>query len=220
MDNGLECDGIDLQKFEVPIFPRRKGADLTPEHAEALTFTSHNHGLYLKYLTGSALDPILQVYKKYLLKDMKAALPIEQSGSITVNMHTVLRRLIFDASSVTFFGTRIMDISPDLWDHWKSFDDAAYIGVRSGLSFYLRPWFLKGRRLMLEAFDKWVQTDFEDWDDLKGVWSDKWGVKLNWEREKMSRDHEMTVRGRACVHVSFLWVYVPILLLPLKREPY
>jgi oxysterol 7-alpha-hydroxylase len=59
---------------------------------------------------------------------------------------------------------------------------------------------------MLEALDTWCDTELEPWDEKDGVWNEKWGIKLNWERERMARDHNMTLRGRSCVQVSFLWV--------------
>lgn len=123
-----------------------------------------------------------------------------------MNLHKTLQKIVFDTSCFTFFGNRVYQICPDIWSHWDSFNEAAYIGVRSKASFYVRPWTLRGRRLMLAAFDTWCDTELEPWDEKDGVWNEKWGIKLNWERERMARDHNMTLRGRACVQVSFLWV--------------
>lgn len=208
MSNGLELDGPDYDKFNVPISPHKKSPDFTLEQQESFTFVSRNHGLYLKHLSGKTLDPILQLYKKNLLRLIGQGLPTQPGSSNSIQLHKTLRKLVFDASSVTFFGTRLLQLSPNLWEDWWSFDEAAYIGVRSRASFYLRPWTLAGRRRMLEALDEWVETDLEPWSHERGVWCDKWGVKLNWEREHMARDHNMTTRGRSCVHASFLWVYV------------
>ena len=208
MSNGLELAGADLAKFDVPISPLRKSPDFSPAQQESFAFVTRNHALFLKYLSGKALGPVMQQYSRHFLAAMSRDLPLaaETCAQVSLPLHTTLRKLVFDASCLTFFGTRILKVSPELWDYWRQFDDAAYIGVRSSASFYLRPWTLAGRRKFLETFDQWAKVHLEDWDEGEGVWADKWGLKLNWERERMARDHDMTLRGRACVHASFLWV--------------
>lgn len=206
MSNGLELDGEDLQKFDVPLISDRKDPNLTPAQRESYVFTQRNHSLYLKYLSGKTLTSIMQVYRENFLYFINRMMPVEKETTKSLNLHKVLQRLIFETSCVTFFGTRVHQVSPDIWSHWDSFNKAAYIGVRSRASFYLRPWTLGGRQRMLQAFDKWCDTELEPWPEEAGLWNKKWGVKLNWERERMARDHNMTLRGRSAVHVSFFWV--------------
>lgn len=208
MSNGLELDGEDLQKFDVPISPQRKSPDFTPAQQESYVFVGRNHALYLKYLSGKTLNSIMRLYTKHFLAVMNRAIPVEETPTPrSMRLHRTLQKMVFDTSCVTFFGHRVPQICPGIWSNWNSFNEAAYIGVRSKVSFYLRPWTLRGRRQMLEAFDTWCDTELEPWDEEKdGIWNAKWGIKLNWEREKMARDHHMSLRGRSCVQVSFLWV--------------
>lgn len=207
MSNALELDGVDYEKFDVPISPHRKSPTFTPAQQESFVFVTRNHSLYLKHLSGKALDPVMELYLDSFLAVIQQSLPTGKTPEPrAIRLHETLQKLVFDASCVTFFGRRIFRICPQIWEHWRSFNEASYIGVRSRASFYLRPWTLGGRRRLLQAFDRWVDTDLEPWEDNREMWSEKWGVKLNWERERMSRDHEMTIRGRSCVHVSFLWV--------------
>lgn len=205
MSNALELDGADYEKFDVPISPHRKPSELQASQRESLAYVGRNHSLYLQYLSGRNLDPIMEIYTKHFRAGLDKGFPPDSHSTQNWKLHETLQKLVFDASCVTFFGKRIYETCPEIWEYWRSFNEAAYIGVRSRASFYLRPWTLKGRRKMLEAFDEWVTTDLEEWDD-EGIWNEKWGVKLNWEREKLSRDHHMSTRGRSCVQVSFLWV--------------
>ena len=208
MSNALELSGEDLQKFDIPIEHDRKSSHLTPAQRESYVFTSRNHALYLKFLSGKTLNSIMEIYTRNFLSMMSRAIPLSQDSSIStsISLHKTLQKMVFDTSCFTFFGNRVYQICPDIWSHWDSFNEAAYIGVRSRASFYVRPWTLRGRLLMLAAFENWCDTELEAWDEKDGVWNEKWGIKLNWERERMARDHNMTLRGRACVQVSFLWV--------------
>ena len=113
--------------------------------------------------------------------------------------------MIFEASALTFFGTRLFQIWPDMWNDWKLFNDATYSGVRSNFSFYLQPRAALARRRMLKAFDKWVDCEVDEWDEEDGIWNEKWGVRLNWEREVLSRKFDFTQRGRSCLQASLLF---------------
>jgi hypothetical protein len=208
MSNALELDGDDLQKFDVPISPHRKSPDFTLAQQESYVFVTRNHALYLKFLSGKTLNSIMKIYMKNFMSVVGSTIPVKAHSTMPKSMylHKTLQKMVFDTSCLTFFGSRVYKICPDIWENWNSFNEAAYIGVRSRVSFYLRPWTLQGRRRMLEAFDTWCDTDLEPWAEEDGFWNQKWGVRLNWEREKMARDHNMSLRGRSCVQVSFLWV--------------
>lgn len=206
MSNGLELDGADYEKFNVPISPHRKPTELDPSQLESLAFVGRNHSLYLQYLSGGKLSPIMDIYMEHFHAASNQMLLRKGKESQSWKLHDTLQKIVFVASCTTFFGRRIYQTCPDIWKHWQSFNEAAYIGVRSRVSFYLRPWTLRGRRQLLQAFDTWVSIDLEDWGEDEGIWNEKWGMKLNWEREKMSREYQMSTRGRSCVHMSFLWV--------------
>ncbi|KAH8703344.1 putative cytochrome P450 [Talaromyces proteolyticus] len=117
-----------------------------------------------------------------------------------------MERIVFFASLNTFFGKRLQLGYPEIFDDFQIFNKTLYVGVRSKLAFRLNPRADQARRRLLDNFDKWVDTELEEWEDNGPVWNEKWGVKLNWERENLLRKHDFTMRGRACSHVSFLYV--------------
>ncbi|KAK5957267.1 hypothetical protein OHC33_001639 [Knufia fluminis] len=134
--------------------------------------------------------------------------PKDGSGWVTIDYHELMRKTIFETSVLTFFGTRLHEIWPDMWEDWKLFNDATFAGVRSNVSWYSRPKARAARERMLQAFDEWVDTEIEEWPETQSIWNDKWGIKMNWEREILGRKFEFTHRGRACLQASFLFVIV------------
>lgn len=164
--------------------------------------------MYIKYLSGKRLDDIMKVYFEHFAAVL-AKNPIYNSIGEdwkTIPLNETLQKIIFDTSSVTFFGTRLQQLWPDMWRDFKLFNDAAYAGVRSNMAFVLQPRAYLARERMLKAFEKWVDCEVEDWEEASGVWSEKWGIRMNWEREKMARQFDFTHRGRACLQAGFLFV--------------
>lgn len=207
MSNGVELPHADLAKYDVPISPKRHSPDFTPEQIESFDFVQRNHAIWIKYLSGRWLDSIMTIYMDNFFAAVQETLPLDKGQDWnSICLHDTLSKMVYTSSAITFFGKRLDTVCPNMWDHWRIFNDALYIGVRSNISFYLRPRALLARTRMLRAFDRWVATDVEDWKEEDGVWNEKWGVRLNWEREKMCREHNFTLRGRACSHASFLWV--------------
>jgi oxysterol 7-alpha-hydroxylase len=108
----------------------------------------------------------------------------------------------------TFFGPRIQVGYPTLRDDFRLVDDTLYTGVRTNLAFQMQPHALRARDNVLKAFDTWVNVELGDGPAPDKIWSEQWGMKLNWEREKLHRHHQFSIRGRSCAHASFLYVYV------------
>lgn len=204
MENGLDLPELDRPKFQLPLKPPSM---LSKEEQGSREFLQANHSVYLKYLTSSTLDDVMQIYVEKFHSVLAELFKIDSKEWITVNYHELMRRTIFEASAVTFFGTRLQQHWPNMWEDWKTFNDASFAGVRSNFSFYLRPKALRARARMLKAFEKWCDCEVEeDWPEGDGIWNDKWGMKMNWEREVLGRQHDFTHRGRACLQASFLFV--------------
>lgn len=203
MDNGLNMPLPDRPKFQMPLKPANL---LTKRESESREFLSANHSVYLKYLTSATLDDVMKVYVEKFHGVLKELFDIESTDWTTHNYHELMRKTIFETSAVTFFGTRLHNHWPNMWEDWKLFNDSTFAGVRSNASWYLRPKALRARERMLQAFDKWCDVDLEDWPETEGVWNEKWGIKMNWEREALGRKFGFTPRGRACLQASFLFV--------------
>jgi len=176
-----------------------------PQSASS-SFVHANHNVWLKYLTGRHLEAIMSVYTRHFQDVLEEQSVLKDGGTPNLDLHELLQRMIFDASALTFFGTRLQKFWPQLWDDWKLFNNATYAGVRSNFAFYLQPKAYFARERMLRAFDKWVDEEAEDWPESDGIWNEKWGVRMNWERERLARDFQFSLRGRSCLQASFLFV--------------
>lgn len=203
MENGLNLPQSDRPKFHLPLKP---ASQLTKEELGSREFLQANHTVYLKYLTSATLDDVMRIYVEKFHVVLEDLFPMTSKAWVTVKYHELMRKTIFEASAVTFFGTRIHEFWPNMWEDWKAFNDASFAGVRSNASFYVRPKALRARARMLAAFERWCDCEIEDWPESAGIWNDKWGVKMNWEREMLGRKHGFTHRGRACIQASFLFV--------------
>ena len=203
MENGVNLPHPDRPKFQLPLKPHQL---LSKEELSSREFLQANHSVYLKYLTGTLLDDVMKIYIEKFHVVLADLFSVNSGDWATCNYHELMRKTIFEASAVTFFGTRLREFWPNMWEDWKLFNDATFAGVRSNVSFYLRPKALAARERMLRAFDKWVDCDIEEWDESAGVWNAKWGIRMNWEREILGRKFDFTHRGRACLQASFLFV--------------
>ena len=201
MENGVNLPVQDRPKFQLPI---KAYSMLSAPELEAREFLSSNHSIYLKYLTGTLLQEVMQIYLGKLETILADICPADSQEWVKVYFHEFMRKMIFESSVHTFFGTRLQAIWPNMWEDWKLFNDATFTGVRSNASFYLKPKAFAARERMLCAFDQWVDCDIED--SAKGIWSEKWGIKMNWEREVLGRKNGFSHRGRACLQASFLFV--------------
>jgi len=203
MDNGMNLPQSDRPKFQLPLKP---ASMLSKEELGSREFLSANHSVYLKYLTSATLDDVMRIYMDKFHLVLADLCNINSKEWVTVEYHELMRKIIFETSAVTFFGTRIQGLWPNMWEDWKVFNDASFVGVRSNFSFYLKPKSFRARERMLQAFEKWCGCDLGDWPESEGIWNDKWGIRMNWERELLGRKHGFTLRGRACIQASFLFV--------------
>ena len=174
MENGVNLPNEDRPKFQLPLKPSHL---LSEDELVSRKFLSSNHSIYLKYLTSSTLDEVMQVYMDKFNIVLAKLFDVQSKEWATVNYHELMRKTIFEASAITFFGTRLKRMWPHMWEDWKLFNDATFAGVRSNLSFYLRPKALAARERMLKAFDKWVDCEIDDWPNNEGVWNEKWELK-------------------------------------------
>lgn len=201
MENGLAMPRSDQSKFEVPI------TEYSSDQKESRAFVEANHAVFVKNLSGHNLTTTMREYRRHFAKALEEAFPKAiVDGSTSVNLHDKLERVIFFASLNTFFGKRLQADYPEIFEDFLALERALYVGVRSNLAFKLNPRAEKARSRLLDHFDNWVDVDLGDWGDEDATWSGKWGMRLNWERERLHREHEFTKRGRSCSHASFLYV--------------
>ena len=157
---------------------------------------------------GSNLTDVMKVYMEKFHEVLDDLFDVSSNKVRTVRYHELMRRTIFEASVLTFFGTRLSKIWPNLWEDWKLFNDASFVGVRSNFSFRFRPKASAARERMLQAFEKWVDCELQEWPESEGVWNEQWGIRMNWEKEGLGRKFGFTLRGRAALQAGFLFVYV------------
>lgn len=205
MENGMDLPLHDRQRFYLQ---NQAMDDIAKPQSASSSFVHANHNVWLKYLTGKHLEGIMSEYTQHFQNVLKDQTCLNSPESHKLDLHELLQKMIFDASALTFFGTRLQKSWPSIWEDWKTFNEATYAGVRSNLAFYLQPKAYLARRRMLRAFDKWVDVNVEQWREANGIWNSKWGVRMNWEREKLARDFHFSLRGRSCLQASFLFVYV------------
>lgn len=196
MENGMS--------LPIPDRPKFLSKDASPGEPK---FVTENHNIWVQNLSGKALDDIMTIYMKNFRAVLAEQVAMHSTDVIRVNLFQFMRRLIFETSALTFFGPRLRDIWPSMWEDWRRYDDATYIGIRSNLAYYLQPGAHAAKEKMLKSFEKWIETaGEEDWSDTDGVWCERWGFKMNWQRDKLASKRGFTSRGRACLQASFLFV--------------
>ncbi|KAH8815397.1 cytochrome P450 [Xylogone sp. PMI_703] len=204
MENGLNLPIPDRPFFNPP--PSQKRLDDYSSH----DFVDENHNLYLKYLTSRRLDDIISVYMDNFYDQLDNEIHVNQFSHnewTEVKIHQALTKIVFETSVITFFGTRLQKLwGPSMWDDFRTWTDATYIGVRANWAYYFQPRAYIARKRMLQAFEKWVDCDAEEWNEEDGLWNEKWGCRMNWEREILARKVGFTHRGRACSQAGFLFV--------------
>ncbi|CRG91164.1 hypothetical protein PISL3812_08212 [Talaromyces islandicus] len=201
MENGLAMPRSDQSKFEVPI------AEYSSDQKESRAFVEANHAVFVKNLSGNSLTTTMREYSRHFTRALEEVIPEAiVDGNTSVNLHDKLERVIFFASLNTFFGKRLQADYPEIFDDFRALERALYVGVRSNLAFQLNPRAGKARARLLDHFDNWVDVELGDWEDEDAAWNEKWGMRLNWERERLHREHDFTQRGRSCSHASFLYV--------------
>jgi len=179
------------------------------EEKDSASFIVANHSLWLRYLSGQSLENIMRVYADRFHDAIESHLDLSTVAWQAVNLHELLRKLVFETSVATFFGPRIWKLWPEIWEDFNEFNKTTYIGVRTNAAYTLRPRAGKARERMLLAFEEWINHDLaETWVEADGEWNETWGTKLNWERERQARRFGFSRRGRACLHASFLFVAV------------
>lgn len=200
MQNALDLPPADLAMF----LPSREGGG--KEKADSRYFVKTNHGIWQKYLAGENLDAVMKVYMANFQTVLDEHMTLTGTEWKTMDFHELMRRLIFETSAATFFGPRIRRFWPDMWADWKEWDAATYVGVRSNFAYSLRPGAGRARERMLKAFERWVDCEEIGWEEGEGVWNEVWGVRMNLEREVLARECGFSLRGRACLQASFLFV--------------
>ena len=209
MENGVNLPVPDRRFFNVPISDKKHSKSFTHQERESQDFVEQNHSIYLKYLTSKRLDEIMAVYMQNFYSELDKAINVDNFGEewAEIQLHETMRKVVFETSTTTFFGNRIRKIwGKSMWLDFRTWNDATYIGVRANFAYYFQPQAYFARKRMLEAFDKWVDCDVEGWDEGERVWNEKWGCRMNWERERLARQFGFTHRGRACSQASFLFV--------------
>lgn len=198
MENGVDLPPPDRPKFLSSTTNRVDGKFLT-----------ENHNIWTRYLSGKRLKGVMDIYMSSLPSVLHSNLDLSSDKWQKKNLYPFLRKVIFETSVRTFFGPRLVELWPTIWDDWRRFDDATYIGVRSNWAFKLQPKTYKARERMFQAFERWMDAaeDFE-WKETEEIWCESWGLRLNLDRDVLGRQCGFTKRGRACLHASFLFVYV------------
>jgi hypothetical protein len=170
-------------------------------------FLTENHNIWMRNLSGKRLHDIMEIYMTALPTVLESSLDLSSDKWQKKNLYPFLRKIIFETSVQTFFGPRLKQIWPTIWDDWRRFDDAAYVGVRSNWAYKLQPKTYRARERMFQAFERWLDAAGDsDWQDADGVWCESWGLRMNWERDVLGRQCGFTKRGRACLQASFLFV--------------
>lgn len=196
MQNGLDLPEQDTQIYRGTL---KSGNGSKP-------FQDLIHNAYIRFLTGKHLNSIMKVYGVNLANYMNENFQVSGLEKRKIFVFEEMRRLVFATSVTTFFGTRIQKDYPGFWEDFRRLDDTLYAGVRTNLPFRLSRQAWQARERILLAFDRWIDTAVQEWPGGDEIWCEQWGLKLNWERERLHRDHGVTSRGRSCSHLSFLWV--------------
>ena len=207
MENALNLPASDRKWFYPP--PKESKTTKVTDLNDPRVFVEWNINIWKKYLNGKWLDLIIDVYLKNFLNTLDKVLDLSsfKNGEwVSFEFHEALGRVVFETTSLTFFGTRFVNLwGSTMWEDFKTFNHASYIGSRTDLIYRIMPGPKRARENMLNSFEKWCQADIEDWDESEGVWNEKWGARLNLEKEELARKLSFTTRGRAAVHSSFLY---------------
>lgn len=170
-------------------------------------FLTENHNIWTRYLSGKRLHNVMDIYMSVLPTVLNSNLDLSSGKWQKKNLYPFLRKMIFETSVQTFFGPRLIHFWPTMWDDWRRFDDATYLGVRSNWAFILQPKTYRARERMFRAFERWLdEAGDSGWEEADKVWCESWGLRLNWERDVLGRQCGFTKRGRVCLQVSFLFV--------------
>ncbi|KAF2766276.1 hypothetical protein EJ03DRAFT_182538 [Teratosphaeria nubilosa] len=200
MENAMDLPLEDRPMFQIPMHKANR------HQTEKDNFISANHRIWLKYLSGKQLDAVMDVYMRNLDQMLEEHLDLQEGGWIKVEFHELMRRLIFETSATTFFGTSVRKEWSTMWDDWRAFDAQTYAGVRTNMAYRLWPRAGRARERMLKVYEKWVDRELTDWPEEAGMWKEEWGIRMSWERETLARRFGFSLRGRACLHASFLFV--------------
>jgi oxysterol 7-alpha-hydroxylase len=201
MENGIILPPEDLLKFSPPAELEGK------ERADSRRFITANHNIWSKYLAGKPLEKIMEIYMQNFNAIMGQHLDLQGTQWQTVDFHELVQRMIFETTVLTFFGPRIKKIwGNNMWDDWKLYDQATYIGVRSKLAIILQPRVYLAYRRMMVAFEKWIDSGSTEWPATDGIRNEQWGARMNWERDRLGVECGFSLRGRACLQAGFLWV--------------
>ncbi|EMD91116.1 hypothetical protein COCC4DRAFT_80767 [Bipolaris maydis ATCC 48331] len=198
MENAVDLPPPDRPKFVSSTAEGKDGKFLT-----------ENHNIWTRNLSGKRLHDIMKIYMSVLPTVLESNIDLSNDKWQKKSLYPFLRKIIFETSVQTFFGPHLIQFWPNMWDDWRRFDDATYIGVRSNLAFKLQPKTHRARERMFQAFERWLDAAGNDeWEDTDNVWCEKWGLRMNWERDVLGRQSGFTKRGRACLQASFLFVIV------------
>ncbi|KAF2207330.1 hypothetical protein CERZMDRAFT_51311 [Cercospora zeae-maydis SCOH1-5] len=196
-------NGVDLPVSDRPKFLSSSSIPGQPK------FVTENHNIWVQNLSGKRLDDIMRIYMQHFRQVLSQTLDIESCEWVKVDMFSFVRKLIFETSVLTFFGPRLGQLWPSMYEDWSRYDDSTYVGVRSNWAYTLQPGAHAARERMFKAFEKWIEAaGDEEWEDGDGAWNEHWGFRMNWERDRLARESKFTFRGRACLQASFLFVIV------------
>ena len=196
MENAVDLPPPDRPKF---LSSTAKGVDES--------FLTENHNIWTRYLSGKRLHNVMDIYMSVLPTVLNSNLDLSSDKWQKKNLYPFLRKIIFETSVQTFFGPQLIHFWPTMWDDWRRFDDATYLGVRSNWAFILQHKTYRARERMFRAFERWSDAAGDsEWEETDKVWCESWGLRLNWERDVLGRKCGFTKRGRACLQASFLFV--------------
>lgn len=196
MENGVDLPTPDRPKF-ISLAADGMGGN----------FLTENHNIWTRYLSGKRLHDVMNMYMSIFPTVLSANLDMSSGDWQKKNLYPFLRKVVFETSVQTFFGPRLAQFWPTMWDDWRRFDDAIYIGVRSKWAFRLQPMTYLARERMFRAFESWLDAaEDSEWEQTEKVWCESWGLRMNWERDVLGRQCGFTRRGRACLQASFLLV--------------
>lgn len=216
--NGMALPEEDLHWFRVPFERksstalRKGGAGGNSTELESQVYMDSNHHIWVKYLSGQWLDKIMSVYLGQFHQCLDHVIDtarFEGGKWVDVDLNEAMQRIVFETSSSTFFGPRLAKVwGKNMWEDFKAFNDATYIGMRFAPIFNMWPKAGKGRERMLKAFEEWIEDGkLPEMENVEETWTEEWGFTMNIERQKLAQMFGFTLRGQAALHAAFLFVY-------------
>jgi oxysterol 7-alpha-hydroxylase len=200
MGNAVMLPPDDLLKFCPPAELRGK------DRANSRKYIMSDHSIWSKFLTGEPLDELMRAFLRNFNIVLEQHLDPHSADWQTVDINELVKRSIFETTVLTFYGPRLKQIWGDnMWDDWKTYDRATYIGVRSKLAITLQPRVYFAYKRMMAAFEEWIDSMNYRWPDTDKVWDDKWGARMIWERDRLAVESGFSFRGRACLQASCLF---------------